>query len=250
MKEQFEIIGFSNNKDASYDINTISRFRNGFTGAIRDQVTLPKYLVVVPDNNIISYLKNKKIKSFKGTERVMKWLMTQMDRLITTQKERLPVKAKRPNEPTIIWISPPTHKNFKDNELREQFQNVLEQCCSHHNNTYTVKLIKDWSDDDELLFNRTDKKFTAAGYKTYWNAVDKAVKYVDTLLLKKEARKQAQAQSYKPKKMKSVVSIMPVHSHHRKHNDHNDRRDSHHQSSSRSYDRFHWTAKNRRANRH
>ena len=41
MKEQYEIARFMNDKKASLDKNTISRFRNNFVGAIHDQVSFP-----------------------------------------------------------------------------------------------------------------------------------------------------------------------------------------------------------------
>ena len=57
MKERFEICGFMNKTSASLDENTISRFRNCLVGAILDQKVLPKIIVIVPDDNIIAYMK-------------------------------------------------------------------------------------------------------------------------------------------------------------------------------------------------
>ena len=66
MIEEFEVSGFHNDSKASYDVNTISRFRNCFVGAIKDQAILPKYVVIVPDNNIIKFFFHYYQKSQKG----------------------------------------------------------------------------------------------------------------------------------------------------------------------------------------
>ena len=46
---------------------------------------------------------------------------------------------------------------------------------------------------DKALFNASDNKFTTKGFTAYWEAVDKVVKFADTLLLKKEAHKKAKS---------------------------------------------------------
>ena len=122
-KEQFEICGFNNDKGKSYDQNTISRIHNNLVGAIQEKILLPKFIVMVLNNDIISFIfhKNHELKrgSESAYERVLKWLMCQFDRLIKTQKEYLPKKSKKqPLQPMFIWIAPPNHKNFKDNTER------------------------------------------------------------------------------------------------------------------------------------
>ena len=112
--------------------------------------------------------------------------MCQCDKLVATQKESLPTKAKKTNEPVFIWIWTPIHRKFVNNHQREKFWICLEKCAAYHDNTYSLKLKKVWDKNDVSLFNNDDKKFTAAGFKAYWIAIDTMVKYADTLLLKKE----------------------------------------------------------------
>ena len=108
-----------NDRKSSVDKNILSRVHNGWIGAMCDQPILPKIVAVVIDDDIIKYLKKKEKEdntscaNREGFERVLKWLMCQFDRLIITQKDFLPAKAKRNGEPAVIWIEPPTHRNFK-----------------------------------------------------------------------------------------------------------------------------------------
>ena len=191
MKERFEIYGFNNNKDASEDDNTISRFRNNIVGAMRDQPILPKFMVIVPDDDIIKFIKKREPEAANevGFARAIKWLLCQIDRLIMTQKDFLPTKCKRPGEPTVVFIQPPIHDKFKNNGMRIAFNNALSKEVTYHDNVYALEMKKMWDPSDSSLYNRTDCKYTAKGYSSYWDAVDKTVRFADTLLLKKEERK-------------------------------------------------------------
>ena len=208
MTEYFEVSGFMNDKGQSYDVNTVSRVRNNLVGAIREHKVLPKYIVVVLDSDLIKFAKLKAPK-VRDTEamytRLMKWIMTQYDRLIASQKDYLPMKVKKnPDHPMVIWIEPPCHDSFRDNKFRKEFGLVLANNVQYHENHFSVKLIKAWNEDDSTLFDPQDRKFTAQGYITYWEAIDKAVKYVDTILVKKEAqkKKKAKAAKFTSKKIK------------------------------------------------
>ena len=197
MIKEFEVSGFNNDSKASYDINMISRFRNCFMGAITDQAILPKYVVIVPDNDIIKFFKwkmetrkrrddNELVGAY---ECMLTWLMNQYSRLIMSQKDYLPKKAKKGDDPKFLWIEAPLNKNFKDNDYRMKFNTGLRKSAEYHTNNYTLALKKLWDEEDSSLYCRDDKKYMAKGYETYWESVDKAVKYADTLMLKKEERK-------------------------------------------------------------
>ena len=178
MKFQFEISGFNNNKNASYDNNTLSRFRNGLVAAITDQKILPKMAVIVPDDDLINYFclwYKKKEGSYDGFERILRWLMCQYDRLITAQRDYLPNKAKRSNEPIFIWIEVPLHDNLNSSarEARNSFNKALQKAVSYHTNFYSLQLIKCWDESNPELYNKEDGKYTARGYVTYWEAIDK-----------------------------------------------------------------------------
>ena len=87
MKEQFEVTGFMNDKSSSLDTNTLSRFRNNFVGAVTDQPVLPKFVVIVPDNDIIKYVWYRKDDVQDGYVRLLKWLMSQYNCMVASVKE-------------------------------------------------------------------------------------------------------------------------------------------------------------------
>ena len=196
--ESYKVSGFNNDKNLSYDRNVISCMRNNLVGAIREQPVLPKLIAVVLDDDIIEYfmirIKEKKKRPDKTAlisafSRLLKWLMCQYDRQIKTQKEWLPKKAKKDDQPRIIWIIPPSHTNMRNNTQREAFGEALQNTTEKYDRHYAVALKKIWDENDPTLFSASDLKYSSEGFKLYWNAVDKAIKYVDTLLIKKEVNK-------------------------------------------------------------
>ena len=192
MKEHFEVGSFMNNKDLSYNNNVVSRFRNNFVGAITNQKVFPKIVVIVPDNDIIKYFWYKNEEDvLAGYTRIIKWLMCQYDRMVATQKEFLPIKCKNNFQPQFVWIQPPLHDyiRMKENMLRKLFSKALNSVASLHNHTTCCELKKVWDPQDRSLYNRDERCFTSDGLIAYWQAVDKTVKYFDTLLLKKKLKK-------------------------------------------------------------
>ena len=116
VKYRFEMSAYLNNKSNSIDTNLISRMRHLMVGAITAQVCLPKLIMIVPDDDFITYLNFDGEAASQLYGKLLDWLMMQHDRLIATQKEYLPQKAKMPNSPKIIWIEPPLHENFNNME--------------------------------------------------------------------------------------------------------------------------------------
>ena len=57
--------------------------------------------------------------------------------------------------------------------------------AKYHENITVLKLKKGWNPDDSTLYVREARCYTYEGLSTYWQAVDKTVKFCDTILLKK-----------------------------------------------------------------
>ena len=175
---------------------------NCLVGAIRDKKVLPKFIVIVLDDDLISFVKHKLGHKLMQNDqlvkaafdRILRWLMSQYSRLIATQKEYLPNRAKRENQPNVIWIEPPMHDAFQNNQLHLLFGRSLEKIVSFQEKNFSLQLKKSWDPRNRALFNAEDHRYTTLGFETYWDAVDKAIKFADTLLLKKEALKKAKQQ--------------------------------------------------------
>ena len=116
-------------------------------------------------------------------------MFNQIYHLVKSYKVYLPKKASRDKYPSILWIEPPLHKNFADNDRRLKFGACLSKTCKMFPGFTALQMRKIWSYDDANLFLKEQARFTVEGYTNYWLAVDCVVKLWDTFLQVKEERK-------------------------------------------------------------
>ena len=234
MRQHFEVTGFMNSSEDRSDSNIISRMRNLMVGSIWDQITFPKFIFVVADDNIIeSCFTSEEPSISQNLGKLIDWLMCEYDKLVTMQKNYLPIKAKKPNYPTFIWIEAPLHKSFRNNEARGRYNRAFYTPWQNYTIMLVLQLKKLWDPKDGSLFTMSENKFTVGGYTTYWNAVDKTAKFADTILFKK---------SLKSKYVESQKSVKNTHVESRHH--HRSQSSDHFHDSHRN-DRYHWTTSHR-----
>ena len=111
-RENFEVSGFMGDSFKSLDTNLISRMRGTFLKAIKDKVLLPKMVVLVPDDDIINYLKGRGSATSYSMGKVLHWIMSEFARLVAGHKDQLQKRARKTNYPHFIWIQAPLHKYF------------------------------------------------------------------------------------------------------------------------------------------
>ena len=188
----FEVSGFMTNSARSIDSNIISRMRSMLVGAIRDQKLFPKVIVMVPDMDIVNYLLQRNATSSYVMGKTLYWLMNEFRKIISGYKDQLPPKAKKATYPHIIWIQAPCHNSFPKayKDLRQKFNLCLSKIRKLHLNTSVLELKKIWDPEDSTLVLPGSETLTAKGKVTYWEAVDRTVKYCDTTTLHKEAAKE------------------------------------------------------------
>ena len=87
-------------------------------------------------------------------------------------------------------MEPPLHRGFRNNDGRKKFISALKTASKLHENVSTLALVKVWNPDDHSLYLEHEARYTVDGLRFYWEAVDKAVRYADTILYKKISKKQ------------------------------------------------------------
>ena len=179
IKEHYDTKGFVNSKYASADVNMVSRMRNLMTQAIKDQVLLPKFIVIVMDNDLIKYLDLDGYGVDKSYGRMVNNIMTEHERVIQTQREFLPTKSKKDHYPMIIWIEAPMHENYANNLQRNKFNKCLNTMASFHRNVISLHLKKVWT----LLIQTCICMIIAITQQS--GGPHRTVKYADTILCKK-----------------------------------------------------------------
>ena len=193
VKENFDVYGFMNGKFDALNTNAISRMENALAKAINQHKLLPKFVVVVPDDDLIKFYNRKGYGISTALGRIVDSIMVEHDRLVTAYKEFLPEKCKKEEYPHFIWILAPIHNNFANNSDRHKFNKCVERMAKFHKNTHALQLKKIWNLNNSNLFIRESRRFTTTGYNMYWEAVDRTVKYCDTILMKKVSWEKAKS---------------------------------------------------------
>ena len=193
--EIFDVFGFLSSGTDRRDMNTVSRMRNLMVRAILEQKTFPKMIIIVPDADILDYCVLKGV--YHQINRVVEWIMRKLSRMVETHKEHLPHHCKKAGYPAFIWIEAPLHDNFTDeaNMARSHFNRIVSKAAILQENTWSLQLKKIWDSQNGSLFLKEEQRFTAEGLKYFWEAVDKTVRYADTILLKKATKQKGSNQN-------------------------------------------------------
>ena len=152
---------------------------------------LPKLVIVVPDDDVISAFKEGDTghRLSKNYSRLTNYIMTEHERCIASYKEYLSAKSVKPYYPHILWIEAPMHDNFANNSQCYKFNKALQETAKLHHNVSTLMLKKVWDSKNMNLYLKDCQRFTSDGYYAYWEAVDRTVRYCDSVMLKKLAEK-------------------------------------------------------------
>ena len=177
----------------------LTRLWNGVAKAIKENILLPKMMVIVPDDDIIKLIQHDGPEFVKSAGRILNSIMKDHEKLISIQKDHLPRRSRRHMYPQIIWIEPPVHINFSNNLLREQFNNKLNDVASYYENVSVLQLKKVWDPDNGNLYLADSAHFTSEGLNANWRAIDATVRYADTILVKRILAKTAGSKAKKPK---------------------------------------------------
>ena len=185
MRENFEVTGYITGRFASPNPNLISRLCNSLVSAMKSNPLLPKYVVIVPDDDMIKYLHHYGSGISNALGRLVDKVMGDHEKSTSSHKDYLPEKCKRDAYPYFIWIQAPLHININNNPERVKFNHCIDRMTKFHSKVLSLQLKKIWDPQDTNLFIKESNRFTCTGFSAYWNAVDKTVKYCDTILIKK-----------------------------------------------------------------
>ena len=93
----YEVKAYSGYK--RWNRSYVVRIRNCFAKAVNDNKVLPRYVVVIIDNEIISSVGYDRFGVSEIYERLMNWLANELDKLINVARESLPKQSLRGYNP-------------------------------------------------------------------------------------------------------------------------------------------------------
>ena len=179
IKENFEFAAHCNSKFSSSQVNLLARLQNTMAMAINStnkNGQLPKYVVIVLDDDMISYLNFQKedgIAMLLGTW--VEWLAKEYESLLKTRISQLPLKCKV--RLFMYWVATPTHSysSKERNQSRIKFNLSLESVIRAKENMRVIRIKDIWNSKDSTLV--MNDRITETGMSRYWTAIDASVRY-------------------------------------------------------------------------
>ena len=178
--------------------NIFSRLFNNIVSAIEDQIRFLKLIVMVTDSDIIKNVDTKKSDAESLFETLMRDFIAKLHKLMIDHKAILPQKALKYKYPTFLWILPPGHCNFNDNQRRQWYASAIEKNVMAFNEMRFMRLKSwDFNDTNLVMETPTGYRFTSQGLLRYWTAVNAAIQFWDKSMKKTQQNHQRNSQNVK-----------------------------------------------------
>ena len=180
IRAHYDVTGFCLGTD-KLNTSILSRLRNAFVKAVNTQVTFPKAIVIILEQDFLNEIDHFKPGISLILGKVMEHLANKFHRLVTSHKERLPSKARKFKYPTILWALLPEHYDWKEsNESRAKLNKCIINTTSLFREMSTLTL--EWDDCDRSYFTRDN--LNAKGLSTYWDSINRAFEIWDKSQMK------------------------------------------------------------------
>ena len=182
MYRNFEIESYACDNKSSNDPLPLSRIRNLITKAHNRFNRLPKYIILVLEDDVVNATDYNDYGLALAYQRLVEWLAREYHRAVLSIKEKLPSKAIANNCPHIIWIAPSLHKNYANNIRRRKYTSALEAASREYSKFEDMQVLrlKAWDSEDTTFYTHLFRRLSDKGALAFWEAVDKAVQYAVT----------------------------------------------------------------------
>ena len=151
--------------------------RNSLVHLINKYAYLPKFIVVIPEADIIADIGYTDYGVSTAYGKALDWIMNEMKKIILAFKDKLPDKAKIVDEPHVMWIQMTRHDNYVDDEARGKFNNVMRALGATQENTAVYFLQQLWERKNNNFVLPHNGLLTFNGVCTIWKAIDRTIKY-------------------------------------------------------------------------
>ena len=165
--------------------NPLARIQNNLIRALANRSEIPKYIVVVLEDDVIKFLNYNDYGVSELYGKTIDYLFRELKNITTSFKNKLPQKARRITWPFFIWLTPTTHANYSNNALRKKFGHEMDALINGtinkrqfgHSGAAALKLMQLWCCDDVTL--TVDGVISERGTEKLWQAVDRTIRYTD-----------------------------------------------------------------------
>ena len=164
--------------------NAISKLVNALIFAINNQKRIPKWILIVPEGDLLHCTAHTQFGVSSVYGLIIEYIMSSMDTAIHSLIDKIPHRANKYNWPYFLWVEPTLHMKYTDNSLRGKFIKSLHTAALMHDRTVVLPLKQMWCENSPNIYDSNLNKLTPAGLNTIWRAIDQAVRYADTKIMR------------------------------------------------------------------
>ena len=177
IKKIFDVTVFAATRFSTFEGNAHARFRNSLVRAIQQKATIPRYIALLCEDDLIKDIPYHGPKLREAYGKSITWILNEFRRIIRSFKEIFPEKAVRDDRPQFIIIQPTQHQNYRNGDERKAFGDAVAAIAPLFPNTTSLMLKQLWDPRNKTYYSTESKKFTAQGIKALWMAVDRTLLY-------------------------------------------------------------------------
>ena len=183
----FEVRAKTSKEFGSYIRSATGRIRNNVLRAINSYVSLPKFIVIIMEYDIMKKVNTSGMNEKQVRDvcfKLIRWLINEVRKLLAAHNDYLPKRAKR--ETKVVWVLPTLHHNYysHENQVRIVLGQTLLTYAAQVENNLALELKQVWDENDASLYLYEQQRYTSDGIIAFWRAVDRTIRYADTIINK------------------------------------------------------------------
>ena len=185
--DNFETRAIGSSSTTNNVKDALTRFRNALVTAFRKYNCIPKIIVFIPEDDIIKAINKSGFGVGTYYDTAIDWLLDEFQQITKTFLKYTPQKVRKGKKlwPYFLWMSPSLHDNYEEtnHQQRKKFTQSLEKAVKNRDRTIALRFKTVWNPRDLKLFSFREKRFTAQGWKIFWQSVDKSIQFMDTKII-------------------------------------------------------------------
>ena len=146
--------------------NTLARLINPIIDELNEAIRMPKYVIMVPDWDILRGMKNLDFGVTYMSGRSIVWLCSELEKLFDARRQDLYAKTKGSilsDEPYIIWVKAIKRPRRCDAmAVRHKFNDAMNNTIAHYRNNHIMNVRV-----DQNLFDLSNN-LLPAGKIQFW----------------------------------------------------------------------------------
>ena len=178
--ENFEVAIVAGSEKSSCK-NILARIINGIVNTFNTQITIPKWVVIILEDDILKTVKPETIEEMK---KLFTFLMTNIQEQMDRATKGIPLKANKYAWPNFLFLEPSLHRSYQNNDRRKLAILALHQAVADFNRIIVLPIKQEWCPVSRELYNNNRGAISHIGLKAFWRGLDATIRFADTKLMR------------------------------------------------------------------